>query len=191
MFHYFENFIDPYSEHTQTDTPPTTLWAFLRGYCRPFYGLLALITLTEMSIAALELGVIFGVGWFVDVIHTTPNLIVDYAFAFVFGALLMLLQTDARLILPLLVWLLLYSLLMRWTIRRVAKASKTASAARSALNGRIIDGYTNIHSVKMFAHDKAELGYVKQGMETARSCFSKSIVSSVRWRLHYRFLMGC
>ena len=79
MFRYFENLIDPYSEYTQTDTPPTTLWAFLRGYCRPFYGLLALITLTEMSIAALELGVIFGVGWFVDVIHTTPNLIVDYA----------------------------------------------------------------------------------------------------------------
>ena len=114
-----------------------------------------------------------------------------YAIAFVFGALLMLLQTDARLILPLLVCLLLYSLLMRWTIRRVAKASKTASAARSALNGRIIDGYTNIHSVKMFAHDKAEIGYVKQGMETARVAFSKSIVSSVRWRLHYRFLMGC
>ena len=79
MFRYFENFIDPYSEYTQTDTPPTTLWAFLRGYYRPFYGLLALITLTEMSIVALELGVIFGVGWFVDVIHTTPNLIVDYA----------------------------------------------------------------------------------------------------------------
>ena len=79
MFRYFENLIDPYSEYTQTDTPPTTLWAFLRGYCRPFYGVLVLMTVTEISIAALELGVIFGVGWFVDVIHTTPNLIVDYA----------------------------------------------------------------------------------------------------------------
>ena len=37
------------------------------------------MTVTEISIAALELGVIFGVGWFVDVIQTTPNLIVDYA----------------------------------------------------------------------------------------------------------------
>ena len=46
-----------------------------------------------------------------------------------------------------------------------------ASAAKSALNGRIIDGDTNIHSVKMFAHDKAEIGYVKQGMETARAAF--------------------
>ncbi len=94
-----------------------------------------------------------------------------YAIAFVFGALLMLLQTVARLILPLLVWLLLYSLLMRWTIRRVAKASKTASAERSALNGRISDGYINIHLVKIFAHDKAEIGYVKQSMETARVAF--------------------
>ncbi len=79
MFRFFENFIDPYIEYTQTDTSPTTLWAFLCGYCRPFHGLLTLITLTEMSIAALELGVIFGVSWFVYVIHTTPNLIVDYA----------------------------------------------------------------------------------------------------------------
>ena len=79
MFRYFENLIDPYCEYTQTDTPPTRLWLFLRGYCRPFYGLLALMTVTEISIAALELGVIFGVGWFVDVIQTTPNLIVDYA----------------------------------------------------------------------------------------------------------------
>ena len=79
MFRYFENLIDPYCEYTQTDTPSTTLWPFLRGYCRPFYGVLVLMTVTEISIAALELGVIFGVGWFVDVIQTTPNLIVDYA----------------------------------------------------------------------------------------------------------------
>jgi hypothetical protein len=35
MFRYFENLIDPYCEYTQTDTPSTTLWPFLRGYCRP------------------------------------------------------------------------------------------------------------------------------------------------------------
>ena len=66
-----------------------------------------------------------------------------------------------------------------------------ASAAKSALNSRIIDGDTNIHLVKISAHDKAEIGYVKQGVETARAAFSKSIASSVRWRLHYVFLMGC
>ena len=71
MFRYFEKRIDPYYEYTQTDTPSTGLW--------PFYGVLVLMAVTEMSIAALELGVIFGVGWFVHVIQTTPNLIVDYA----------------------------------------------------------------------------------------------------------------
>ena len=45
MFRYFENLIDPYCEYTQTDTPPTRLWPFLRGYCRPFYGVLVLIAL--------------------------------------------------------------------------------------------------------------------------------------------------
>jgi len=49
MFRYFENLIDPYCEYTQTDTPPTTLWPFLCGYCRPFYGVLALMTLTNTT----------------------------------------------------------------------------------------------------------------------------------------------
>ena len=46
-----------------------------------------------------------------------------------------------------------------------------ASAAKSALNSRIIDGDTNIHLVKISAHDKAEIGYVKQRVETARAAF--------------------
>ena len=79
----------------------------------------------------------------------------SYASAFVLQALVMLLQINAKLILPLLVWLLLYGLLMRWTVRWVVTAAKAASAAKSEVNRRIIDGYTNIHLVKMLAHYKA------------------------------------
>ena len=65
---------------------------------------------------------------------------------------------------------------MRWTVKRVSLASKAASNARSALNGRGIDGYTNIYSVKMFAHEKTKLDYVKDGIEPTR----RTIISLLR-----------
>ena len=89
-------------------------------------------------------------GRIADRVMQTPNAVssvseqvfggLSYAIVFFIGALLMLLQADAKLILPLLVRLVLYGILMRWTVRRIAKASRTNSAARSALNGRIGGG---------------------------------------------------
>tara|TARA_B100000780_G_C20723294_1_gene287472 strand:+ start:282 stop:497 length:216 start_codon:yes stop_codon:yes gene_type:complete len=41
------------------------------------------------------------------------------------------------------------------------------------LNGRVIDGYTNIYSVKIFAHEKTKFDYVKDGIEpTCRTIIS-------------------
>ena len=41
------------------------------------------------------------------------------------------------------------------------------------MNGRVIDGYTNIYSVKIFAHEKTKLDYVKDGIEpTCRTIIS-------------------
>jgi ATP-binding cassette subfamily B multidrug efflux pump len=79
MFRYFENLIDPYCDYAQADTPSTKLWPFFRDYCRPFYGVLVLILVIKISIAGMEVGIIHSVGWFVDVIQTTPKIIVDYA----------------------------------------------------------------------------------------------------------------
>ena len=62
---------------------------------------------------------------------------------------------------------------MRWTVKRVFLASKAAPNAWSALNGRVIDGYTNIYSVKIFAHEKTKFDYVKDGIEpTCRTIIS-------------------
>jgi len=73
--------------------------------------------------------------------------------------------------LPLLIWFALYALLVRWTVARVGPASKAASDARSEVTGRVVDSYTNIHSVKMFAHDAQELGYAREAIEETRRTF--------------------
>ena len=71
-----------------------------------------------------------------------------------------------------LVWLGLYVWLVAWTIPRVGKASKDFSDARSAITGRIVDSYTNIQSVKLFAHTETEEAYAGEAIEHARTTFS-------------------
>lgn len=94
-----------------------------------------------------------------------------FATAYVIGALIILGDADPRLALPLMVWLVLYGLLVGWTIKRVGPASKAASDARSMVTGRVVDSYTNIHSVKMFAHTSAEREYAKEAIEHSRKTF--------------------
>jgi ATP-binding cassette, subfamily B, multidrug efflux pump len=87
------------------------------------------------------------------------------------GTAILLGQADPRLMLPLLVWFIGYVALMRWTVRRAGPASQAASEARSKVTGRVVDAYSNIHSVKLFAHHEQELAYGKESIEHARQTF--------------------
>jgi ATP-binding cassette subfamily B multidrug efflux pump len=91
------------------------------------------------------------------------------------GACLMLFDADPRLMVPLILWALAYGALMRWTIRRAGPASTAASEARSAVTGRVVDSYTNIHSVKLFANHGQEMDYAREAIEGARVAFQKEM----------------
>jgi len=130
-----------------------------------------------------------SVGWFendfagriANRIMQTPPAVGDVAFqifdaitfavAYLIGAAILLADADGRLIIPMLVWFIPYVFLLRWVIKRIGPASQKASDARSAVTGRVVDSYTNIHSVKMFAHHDREVGYAKEAIETARQTF--------------------
>jgi ATP-binding cassette subfamily B multidrug efflux pump len=99
----------------------------------------------------------------------------SFALAYILGAAVLLMGADPRLVLPLMVWFVLYLGLIRWTITRVGPASKAASDARSAVTGRVVDSYTNIHAVKLFAHHDRELAYAKEAIETSRTTFQKEM----------------
>lgn len=98
-----------------------------------------------------------------------------YALAYSIGALILVSNADPRLAIPLLIWLVLYAALVRWTVRRIGPASKAASEARSQLTGRVVDAYTNVHSVKMFAHHDRELDYAKEAVEATRRTFANEM----------------
>ncbi|MCU0899674.1 MAG: ABC transporter ATP-binding protein/permease [Cypionkella sp.] len=100
---------------------------------------------------------------------------VAFASVTVVGAGIMLADADVRLLLPLVIWFALYAALVRWTVRRAGPAAKASSDARSAVTGRVVDAYTNIHSVKLFAHHDMELTYAKDAIEHARSTFAKEM----------------
>ena len=96
---------------------------------------------------------------------------VAFAFTTLTGAAIMLAGADTRLLVPLVIWFSGYVALMRWTIRRAGPAATASSEARSAVTGRVVDAYANIHSVKLFAHHDQELDYGRQAIENARSKF--------------------
>ncbi|NNE52237.1 MAG: ABC transporter ATP-binding protein [Sulfitobacter sp.] len=96
---------------------------------------------------------------------------ISYSLAYLVGAAILLSTSDWRLLLPLLGWFVLYGALMRWTILRVGPASQAASDARSAVTGRVVDAYTNIHSVKMFDHHDMEESVAREAIENARKTF--------------------
>ena len=94
---------------------------------------------------------------------------IAFAIAYLVGAAIMLGDADLRLIIPMLVWLVPYLILMRWTIARVGPASEASSEARSTVTGRVVDSYTNIHAVKMFAHHDREIDFAREAIEKTRT----------------------
>jgi len=71
---------------------------------------------------------------------------------------------NAWMLAPLLGWLLLYGLTLHHYVPRLAKVSQDQADARSLMTGRITDAYTNIATVKLFAHDRREAAHAQGAM---------------------------
>ncbi|MBI1384631.1 MAG: ATP-binding cassette domain-containing protein [Rhizobiales bacterium] len=87
-----------------------------------------------------------------------------YVLVYFTAALVMFAASDIRLSAPLFGWLACYGLVLRHYVPRLAKVSQEQSEARSVVTGRIVDSYTNIATVKMFAHADREDRYAHGGM---------------------------
>ena len=115
---------------------------------------------------------------------------VAFAVVMLVGAGVMLADADVLLLLPLVIWFVCYLALMRWTLRRAGPASKAASDARSAVTGRVVDAYTNIHSVKLSAHHDRELSYAKESIEGMRQAVAKEMRIITKMDLTLTLLNG-
>jgi ATP-binding cassette, subfamily B, multidrug efflux pump len=79
-------------------------------------------------------------------------------------ALVLFAQADTRLVWPLAVWFIGYAVVLGYFVPRVKDRAVATSEARSMLTGRIVDSYTNILTVKLFAHTEREDGYARSAM---------------------------
>jgi ATP-binding cassette subfamily B multidrug efflux pump len=78
------------------------------------------------------------------------------------SALVLFGDLDWRLTLPLAVWIALFILTLAYFVPRIRDLSTAVSEARSQLTGRLVDSYTNIQTVKLFAHAAREDAYAEE-----------------------------
>ncbi len=88
-----------------------------------------------------------------------------YVVVYFTGALIAFAATDLRLSAPMLLWLAGYIAAMWYFVPRLRAVSSEQSDARSIMTGRIVDSYTNIQTVKMFAHADREDDYARESMQ--------------------------
>ncbi len=88
-------------------------------------------------------------------------------FILIYGtsSLILLASADRWLALPVLLWFAGYMIMLRIFVPRMRDKSKVMSETRSMLTGRIVDTYTNIVTVKLFARAKDEDGYVREAID--------------------------
>ncbi|HVY21542.1 MAG TPA: ABC transporter ATP-binding protein [Bauldia sp.] len=85
---------------------------------------------------------------------------------YVGGTLWLFLGIDAWLIAPIALWSVGYVLVIVYLIPPVRARSAAVAEANSGLSGRIVDGYSNIQSVKLFAHAEREDAFAYEGFRT-------------------------
>jgi len=83
-----------------------------------------------------------------------------YVVVYTGSAIFLFAQADVWLAAPLVVWIVAYVATLAYFIPRTKERSWQASEARSKLMGRIVDGYSNVLTLKLFSHTRREEDYV-------------------------------
>ncbi len=87
------------------------------------------------------------------------------------SAILLLGAVDWRLAIPIALWFVLYAVLLRTLVPILRTRSRRNSEARSLLTGRVVDTYTNILTVKLFARAQEEDNFVRDAIEDHTAAF--------------------
>ncbi len=81
------------------------------------------------------------------------------------GALILVGSFDVWIAAPFFSWIVLYSILLGYMLPRLSDAANEQADANSVMTGRVVDSYTNIMTVKLFAHAGREENYARESMD--------------------------
>jgi ATP-binding cassette subfamily B multidrug efflux pump len=87
------------------------------------------------------------------------------------SAIVLLTLRDVRLAAPVMVWFAAYAALLRFFVPRLRERSRAVSEVRSNLTGRVVDAYTNILTVKLFARAADEDAFVRESIDEHTAAF--------------------
>ena len=94
-----------------------------------------------------------------------------YVAVFAIAALGLFGSVSLWLVLPMVLWIAAYMALMRFFVPRAQKLSLANADARSVMVGRVVDSYTNILTVKLFARTDDERSSVRDALARWMAAF--------------------
>ena len=87
------------------------------------------------------------------------------------SSIALLASMNWHLALPIIGWFVAYGVLLRAFVPRMRERSRAISEARSTLTGRVVDSYTNILTVKLFAKAHDEDAFVRDALDEHTAAF--------------------
>ena len=94
--------------------------------------------------------------------------------------------SDWRLALPTLLWSAGYVVFLRYFVPRMRDLSKLSSEGRSLVMARVVDSYTNILTVKLFARPAQEDAYVREAIDEHQ----EAIAAHMRMASNFMFVLA-
>ena len=88
-----------------------------------------------------------------------------YVAVYFIGTLYLVGRADLWLTAPLVLWLAAYVGILVFFIPRLQRVSMSQADARAHMTGRVVDSYTNIQTIKLFAHTAREQDYARDAMD--------------------------
>ena len=88
-----------------------------------------------------------------------------YICVYFIGALVLVATFDPWIAAPFVIWIALYIGMLYFLLPRLQQVAEKQADARSTMTGRVVDSYTNIMTVKLFAHAGREEGYAHESMD--------------------------
>ncbi|MFZ2007475.1 MAG: ABC transporter ATP-binding protein [Stellaceae bacterium] len=97
------------------------------------------------------------------------------------SAALVLGRADWRLSLPILCWFATYAVVLRTFLPRMRERSRRMSEMRSEVTGRVVDSYTNILTVKLFARARDEDRFVRESIDEHTVAYRRQLRMTSAW----------
>jgi ATP-binding cassette subfamily B multidrug efflux pump len=106
-----------------------------------------------------------------------------YILVYGISALVLMALSDWRLALPTAIWFAGYMIFLRRFVPRMRELARTSSELRSQVMARIVDSYTNILTVKLFARLADEDAHVREAIDEHQRAMAAHMRLTTRFML--------